>query len=295
MSAASVSPHGFAVVRRGYRMEQADAHVDALSQDRDEAWERAARLTVLAKEMEAEAAGLRETVATLAPQTYEAMGERAQRLLALTEEEAQDVQGTAHAAARATADAADAEARRLRGEAREEADRLLAQANEESERTLRAAQKSADEALREARDEAQDLRDEALAGWQDMRERAEGLLSDLETQQSARWESDSRELTARLAEHEARHTELATLADSVLAKAKRALAETEEKARHDQEDADARAAELISQARVQEERTTRETDRILREHEESREEMQAHMTHVRSSLAALTGKAPTDG
>ncbi|CAM5368684.1 hypothetical protein SBADM41S_05548 [Streptomyces badius] len=29
---------------------------------------------------------------------------------------------------------------------------------------------------------------------------------------------------------------------------------------------------------------------ILREHEEGREEVQAHMAHVRSSLAALTGR-----
>ncbi|ESU49677.1 putative cellulose-binding protein [Streptomyces sp. HCCB10043] len=34
----------------------------------------------------------------------------------------------------------------------------------------------------------------------------------------------------------------------------------------------------------------RETERILREHEEGREEVQAHMAHVRSSLAALTGR-----
>ena len=62
--------------------EEADAYVAALSQDRDDAWERAARLTVLAKEMEAEAAGLREVVSALAPQTYETLGSRAQYLFA---------------------------------------------------------------------------------------------------------------------------------------------------------------------------------------------------------------------
>lgn len=295
MSAASVSAHGFAVVRRGYHMEQADAHVTALSQDRDEAWERTARLTVLAKQMEAEATRLREVVATLAPQTYEAMGERAQRLLALTEEEADAVRGSAHTAVREAAEAADAEARRLRGEAREEADRLLAKAHDDAELALQAAQKSADGTLTEAREEAKTHRADSLAAWEEMRDRAEALLADLESKQAARWEADGRELAARLAEQESRHTELMALAESVLAKAKRAFSEAEEKARHDQEDAEARATELITQARVQEERTTRETERVLREHEESREEMQAHMAHVRSSLAALTGRTPAEG
>ncbi|MDV9178590.1 cellulose-binding protein, partial [Streptomyces sp. W16] len=80
MSSASVSPRGFVAVRgRGYRPGQVDAYAEALSRHRDAAWERAARLTVLARDMEAEADRLRETVAGLAPQTYETLGERAQR------------------------------------------------------------------------------------------------------------------------------------------------------------------------------------------------------------------------
>ncbi|MDV9202423.1 cellulose-binding protein, partial [Streptomyces sp. Wh19] len=80
-----------------------------------------------------------------------------------------------------------------------------------------------------------------------------------------------------------------------LEEARRALAETEEAARHGQEDAEARAAELIAEARVREERVVRETERIVREHEEGRDEVQAHMAHVRNSLAALTGRvAPAE-
>ncbi|MET7443136.1 cellulose-binding protein, partial [Streptomyces sp. NPDC005568] len=75
MSSAPVSPHGFVAVRRGYRPEQVDAFTEALSRDRDAAWERAARLTVLANDMEEDAEDLREVVAGLAPQTYESLGE----------------------------------------------------------------------------------------------------------------------------------------------------------------------------------------------------------------------------
>src|SRR4051812_29547162 len=96
MSSSPVSSQGFEVVRgRGYRPEQVDAYAAALSAGRDAAWERAARLTVLAREMESEALRLREVVTQLAPQTYELLGERAQRLLALGEEEAAAVRGSA--------------------------------------------------------------------------------------------------------------------------------------------------------------------------------------------------------
>ena len=84
--------HGFATVRgRGYRTEQVDRFLEELSEDRDAAWERAARLTVLANEMTAECAALRDVVSTLSPPTYESLGKGALDLLRLVEEEATSV------------------------------------------------------------------------------------------------------------------------------------------------------------------------------------------------------------
>ncbi|HEY9438381.1 MAG TPA: cellulose-binding protein, partial [Streptomyces sp.] len=59
------------------------------------------------------------------------------------------------------------------------------------------------------------------------------------------------------------------------------------------QESEARAAELLSAARIQDERVVRETERILREHEERREEARAHLAHVRSALASLTGRRPS--
>lgn len=94
---------------RGYRPEQVDAYFAALSRVRDTAWERAARLTVLAKEMDAEVGRLREVVARLAPQTYETLGERACRIRELGEEEAAAVRENARSAARLAVEEAEAE------------------------------------------------------------------------------------------------------------------------------------------------------------------------------------------
>ncbi|MFI6288440.1 cellulose-binding protein [Streptomyces sp. NPDC051018] len=295
MSTAGVPPHGFDVVRRGYRPEQADAYVSSLSEERDASWERAARLTVLAKQMESEAARLRETVAALAPQTYESLGGRARQLLGLAEEEAAALRESARDGAQATLDTAADGARALADRTRANADAVRSAAEEDARQRLSAARAAAGEHLTAARGEAAGLRDEAMTYWQDMRRRAEDLLARLESGQAERWESAEHEIAVRHTALEARHAELTSRAESSRAEAERAVAGAQEYARHTQEDAEARAAELLAVARTAAERTARETDRILREHEESREEMQAHMDHIRNSLASLTGRAPADG
>ncbi|WP_406000372.1 cellulose-binding protein [Streptomyces sp. NBC_00829] len=296
MSAASVSPHGFVAVRgRGYRVEETDAFVTSLSQDRDDAWERAARLTVLGKEMEAEVAALREVVSALAPQTYETLGRRAQYLFALAAEESEEVRTSARTESQALVDAAEEAARRLREAAREEADAVRAEAESGSQEVLLAAQAAADGMRIEARREVKEWRGQAVGVWKEMRSRGEGILADLEKGQAERWEAAEREIGDREAELDARHAGLAVAAEAALAEAKRTFAETQECARHGLEDAQARAAELISGAQVHAERIGRDTERVLREHEELREEMDAHMAHIRNSLTALTGRAAAEG
>ncbi|MGV9241997.1 DivIVA domain-containing protein, partial [Streptomyces nigra] len=129
MSGAPVPLYDFVVVRgRGYRPDQVDAFVDALSRDRDAAWERAARLTVLAREMETEAERLREEVARLAPQTYETLGERARRIFELVEQEAAAVRGEARKEARRLMDEAQEWADGVREAARTHADAVTTEA-----------------------------------------------------------------------------------------------------------------------------------------------------------------------
>ena len=140
MSSAWVSPQGFVAVRgRGYRPEQVDAYAAALSQDRDAAWERAARLTVLAREMEEEVVRLREVVAGLAPQAYEALGEGARRLFELGQEEAAEVRERARQEAQRLADEAQAHADGVRDAAQAHADSVLSEADERARQRLLAA------------------------------------------------------------------------------------------------------------------------------------------------------------
>ncbi|MGC5563943.1 cellulose-binding protein [Streptomyces sp. FR-108] len=295
MSSSSVSSPGFETVRgRGYRPAQVDAYAAALSEGRDAAWERAARLTVLAREMESEALRLREVVTGLVPQTYETLGDRARRLFELGEEEAAELRADAVRQARRTVDEARAAAERVREAARAQADEVRAGADERARHRLLAAQAEADEMRIAARREVKEGRGEALAALRETRRRAEHLVAEQEKEHAERWERAGCEAAEREAAFDARHEELVARAEESVAVAGRELAEARESARHLQEDADARAAELLAEARVREERVVRETERVLREHGERWDEVQTHMAHVRSSLATLTGRAPAE-
>ena len=85
---------------------------------------------------------------------------------------------------------------------------------------------------------------------------------------------------------------LSTLTTLEVAEAERLFAEAEEFTRRSEEDAHARAAEILAGARMQEERIAREAEQVVRGHREQCDFMQTQMDNVRNSLTALTGSAP---
>ncbi|WP_043684940.1 coiled-coil domain-containing protein [Streptomyces xylophagus] len=295
MSSASVSSRGFVAVRgRGYRPDQVDAYAAALSQHRDAAWERAARLTVLAKDMEADAERLRETVAGLAPQTYETLGERARRLFELGEEEAAAVRESARLAAREEVARAEARAASVLQAARDDADALRAEVEERARQRLLAARAEADDMRIGARREVKEGRTEALAALREVRQRTAGMLGEQAKEHAERWAEAERFAEERAVALDAQCAERVARAEAALVEAQQAFADAELSDRRRQEEAGERAAEVVAEARVRAERVARDTERVLREHGETWDDVQAHMDHVRSSLTALTGRAAAE-
>lgn len=289
----SVSPHGFATVRgrvRGYRPEQVDRHVGALSASRDEAWERAARLTVLVREMEGEARRLTEQAAALPPQTYEALGPRAQELLATAEAEAAEVRAGAEAAVHEVRQEAEEGVRGVMDAARAYATRVRSEAEAWAEQCTVAAQGVADETRVVVRREAKECRAEAVAALREARQRSAAVLADQEKQQAEQWDAAGRELVEREAALEARLAERVERAEAGLAQAQQRYAEVEQGVHFAQEAAAAQAAEVVVQAREWEERVVHETERTLREDAARREEVCRHLDRVRGSLASLSAR-----
>ncbi|MFF9073716.1 cellulose-binding protein [Streptomyces sp. NPDC014646] len=295
MSSAPGSGLGFVGVRgRGYRPEQVDRALAGLEGERDEARERVARLTAQVEDLSAETVRLREVVAGLAPQDYASLGERAQRILALAEGEAGSMRSAAQEEAQALRDAADEAGRAVRGSARADAETMRAAAGEYAEETLATARTEAEGLVAEARTDAEETREQARFMMEETRRRTESVLVHQEQEHADRWKTAEEEVAEAEAAQVARHDELTERAEAGLAEARRELARAEEEARHTDENAEARAAELVAEGRLREERVVRETERILREHEEAREELHAHMTYVRNTLAALTGRVVPD-
>ncbi|HEX5567529.1 MAG TPA: cellulose-binding protein [Streptomyces sp.] len=288
---ASRSPHGFVAVRgRGYRPDQVDRFASGLSRELDEARERLTRLGVLAGELEEEAERLRAAVAALAPQTYEALGERALLILSEAEAEAAELRVRSETAAQEVRARAEEEGRAVREAARREAARVRAGGEEAAEAVLDGARGRADEVWGAARARASAVRDEAERRLREAAGRCEALLAAQDRKHAQESEALDRALAAREAAATARAAELAERGERLLAAARREHAAAEEEARRRQEDAEAEAAELLARARLREERVVRETERLVRAHEEQREAVRRHMAHVRGSLAALTGR-----
>jgi cell division septum initiation protein DivIVA len=295
MSSASASPHGFQAVRgRGYRPEQVDEYAEALSEDRDAAWERAARLTVLARQMDAELERLREAVARLSPQTYESLGERARRLFELGQEEAAAVREEARREARHLVDGACASAAGVRESAQSYADAVRADADERARQLLLAARAEADEIRAAADREAADQRDEALAALREMRRRTSGMLAEQAKEHAERWAESDEEDAARVAELDAQHAEAVTRAEAALTESEQAFADADDSARHQQEEAAAHAAELLAGAHGHAESVEQETQRVLREHAELGDDVRAHIDRVHTSLTAWAGRATAE-
>jgi DivIVA domain-containing protein len=289
--AQSVTPEGFNVARgRGYHPEQVDAFVADLSAGRDAAWERAARLTVLANEMDAEAAALRGAAEALGPVSYEALGEGAQELFRQVEAEAADVRDRGEAAARGEYQAVERDARALRDRARADADACLAAAEEAAQGVHDAARRQAADLLGAAQAEADRLDAEAERALEGVRQDIARSLADLEKEQRARLDALERELAEREAVIDARVGDLMTRAEQLLRDAQQEHADAHESARRTQSQAEAAASEIIAQAHAAEERVNHDSDRALRAHESDRDEIRAHLAHVRTSLSTLTGR-----
>ncbi|MEV8590532.1 cellulose-binding protein [Streptomyces sp. NPDC051180] len=282
---------GFVVGRgRGYRPEQVDRYLAALSGERDGAWEQAARLTALVTEKEAEAARLRAAVESLAPQRYESLGDRARSILELAEQEDEALVRAAEAEAQALAEDAGTAAEEAADAAGAYAEGVRTAAAAAARTTLETAGKRAGELTADARRDADAQRAAAREVFEETERRAAALLAEQHAEQTAVRDEADRAAQGLAAGHDARHEEEAAAAEERLAEARRYLSETEEQARHGQEDAEARARDVLAGARLTAERVERATERVLREHDEARDEIHSHMEHIRGSLAALTGR-----
>ncbi|MGW3957196.1 cellulose-binding protein, partial [Streptomyces sp. NPDC004752] len=138
--------------------------------------------------------------------------------------------------------------------------------------------------------EVKERRGEVLAALREVRQRTAGMLAEQAREHAARWAEADREQLGLAAAQETGDADAVARAETVLAAAQWELGEVQEAARRCQDEAHARAVEILAEARVREDWIARETERVLREHGEAWDDMQAQMDCVRNSLSSLTGR-----
>jgi hypothetical protein len=284
---------GFGTARgRGYQPAQVERAVAELTRQRDEAWRRLGDVGLRVDELSREAARLSAVVADLPPPVFDSLGGRVRELLAEVEAEAAQVRATA-----------EADAARIREESVAWGDALRVEARAEAARRRAAGDTAADTVIAEAETYAARLREdtrrwttgvvgEAQALLEDTRRRCAALTAEQRRRQAVAGRALQAALAAQEAETEARVGELTGRADTTLERARRELAEAEAEAKAREDAAQARRAELLADARVRRQRVERDSEREARDLQERADLVRAHLAHIRTTLAALTGRTP---
>jgi DivIVA domain-containing protein len=298
---------GFRTVLRGYDPTEVDRAIGDLIKARDQARSEAADNAIARSTLETELAQLEEQAAgyrtrlekleTSANETPSAgeIGARIGRMLALAEDESNEVRTQATAEAERLLSSARAEAEQLTGNAERYARDVVSKADTEAARILEAARRQSDEIVDYADREAVSRREEAESIYEAHRARAAAAADDFEralAERQQRADADFAERTranehaiATLAERQAG---LQAEAESV---AERARAEADAILRAAREEADQQmAAAHAGAARVR-----MDSERELQAIQARRDAINAQLATVRQLLANLDLGRPAGG
>ncbi|MFE7565250.1 hypothetical protein, partial [Kitasatospora sp. NPDC057500] len=287
----AVPQYGFTVARRGYAPEQVDRALTALTAQRDEGWERLSVLGAGLREMERRLAEIKQAAADAPEPDYQVLSDEAAGLARMAETEARAVRDKAERFAEDLRDevyeagqALDRAAKEYATTTRTEADAAARRTDERTRAEAEAIRAETDREVRAVRDAATAHAAKVRVAAAEASERAEAKLAELrrkadEMFAEAQAEADAED-AAVSATAERRVKEAEQFRETVLGQIKQSDAE-----------AQARADQLIEQARREAERINAASEREQREYATRLETVQQHLDHIKATLASLTGAA----
>lgn len=230
---------------------------------------------------------LERQLSTVGRPSYAEFGETIGRILALAEQEAEELRSSARAEAdRVRADAESA-SQGLRDKAERESAELLSATQLEATRTLETAKRKADEIIDHADRESTARQEEAEALYEHQRQRATAAAADFEKTLAGRRDEAAREFEVQLAAHTDRLNETIARRDAAEAEASRLLEQANQQARVHVEAAQQEADQLVGSARAQADRIRNDSTRELAAATQRRDAITAQLTNVRQMLATL--------
>ncbi|MDH6136382.1 hypothetical protein P3T37_005807 [Kitasatospora sp. MAA4] len=287
----AVPSYGFTAARRGYAPEQVDHALLSLTAQRDEAWQRLSMLGAHIRALEIQLAETVQSAADAPAPDYAVLSEQALALMAMAENEAQAVRDKAERFAEDTRDTVYEAGQALGKAATEYAETTRTEADLAARRTDERTRAEAEKLRGEADRDSRALRDAATGEAAKIRveaaeagERAEVRLAELRREADERFAVEEAAAVAEEATFsvaaERRLREAEQYRESVLGLIKQT-----------DTDAQAKADQLLDQARREVERINAEIARDRAEFEKRQETVQTHLDHIKGTLASLTGKA----
>ncbi|PFG18408.1 DivIVA domain-containing protein [Propionicimonas paludicola] len=293
---------GFKTVLRGYDPTEVDRAIGDLAKARDQARSEAAdsaiestKLQATVAQLEEQLSGYRTRLAAVEQNqpsdqpSFNDLGARIGRMLALAEDEADELKTRA----KAEAERLSAEAEEAANQTKSAADRyardVVSKADTEAARIVEAAKRQADEIVDYADREAVARREEAEAVYEHQRARAAAAAAEFERSLAERRDKAAEEFAAQMAANEQainraqeRQVALEMEGDRALAEAKLAAESTIKAAREE-------AIQHVEAARLAALKIRRESERELQAATGRRDAINAQLANVRQMLATLGG------
>lgn len=281
----------FKNVRHGYDPAEVERHVAELSKAAADAQQRADEL---AAQLGGAGAGDQGRGAKPMPPvepTFHDFGKRIGRILAMAEEEAEEMRNAAVAEVDSRLAEADEIAERTRREADAYAAETRANADEHATRLVEDAKRAADQMADEAERMAIARSGEAEALYEEQRARAAKAAADFEQTLADRRSKAEQEFQERSEMAEKELEAARSRVAKLRAEGDQLQAEAARRAQQLQADAERKAEQIVGDAMERADRIRAESDRELAAATQRRNAINAQLGNVRQMLATLQGTA----
>jgi chromosome segregation ATPase len=281
----------FKSVRHGYDPTEVDRHVSELAKSASEAQQRADGLAEQLERLNNAESVASDKPMPPAEPTFHDFGKRIGRILAMAEEEAEEMRGAAVAEVDARLAEADEAAAKARREADEYARETRTAADDHAGKLIEDAKRAADQMADEAERMAIARSGEAEALYEEQRARAAKAAADFEQTLAERRETAEQQFQERAEMAEKELEAARNRVAKLRAEGDQLQAESARRAQQMQADAERKAEQVVADAMERADRIRAESERELSAATQRRNAINAQLTNVRQMLATLSGTA----
>lgn len=292
-----LSTNAYKTVRHGYDPAEVDRHLSELSAAAIAANERADSLARKVQDLTTQAASAQAAskVRPAPPEepTFHDFGKRIGRILAMAEEEAEEMRGAAVSEVHRKIAEAEEQATAIRTDTDQYAQKTRGAADEHASRLLEDAKRNADQMADEAERMAIARSGEAEALYEEQQARAAKGAADFEQTLADRRDKAEQAFQERAAAFERELDAARTRVAKLRLEGDQMGAESARNAEQTTAEAERKAQQIVADAMDRAERIRGESEREVAAATQRRNAINAQLTNVRQMLATLSGTSPT--